>query len=341
MSFNYALLAELAARKRKLHLKEIKNYDDAVVTRNSKSVTVKVLNPLLIANSSKFRSVGTNTIQELLICPSLHREALKKKMTKLPDEDKSSNLLEMTDKPSYHSGFDNESSSSEETIYVDEDTDKHTLMSNPFRPGFGVESIVHRKEFSWYQSYTLFIDGQFIMKAKTQTRNGARRYLLSTTKSLKPNEKADIPLGEVRSTSDSNFVLYSLCDGQENRELVAIIQDKPRFNMQSSNLWIIPKVIKRKSSVFQQPVTDGLVKSYLNGKREDMMVLRSYAPSPTDDANDTYLPSKTLKLLSNTEKDKVLLEFEIVNKNMFRLDFLHPFSIVQAFAICLIWYNSK
>jgi len=68
------------------------------------------------------------------------------------------------------------------------------------------------------------------------------------------------------------------------------------------------------------------------------MVLRSYSPSPTE-IDDTFEPSKTLKLLSNTEKDKVLLEFEVVNKNMFRLDFLHPFSIIQAFAICLIRYN--
>merc|ERR1719499_2159898 len=178
------------------------------------------------------------------------------------------------------------------------------------------------------------------MKAKTQIRNGSRSFLLSTTKGLKMNEKADILLGEVRETSDSIFVLYSLCVGQENRELVAIMQDRPSSNV---NRWlcIIPKVIKRKSSVFQQPLTDGLVKSYLNGKREDMIVLRSYSPPPTDDANDTYLPSKTLKLLSNTERDVVLLEFEVVNKNMFRLDFLHPISSIQALAISLIRSNSK
>jgi hypothetical protein len=341
MSFDNALLAELAERKIKLQLKEIKNYDDAVVTRNCKFVTAKVPNPLLSTSSSKLRSVGINTTQELLTCPSLHKEALKKKTTNLPLDDKSTTLLEMTNKPSYHSGFDNESSSSEETIYVDEDTDKNTLMSNPFRPGFGIESVVLRKGFSCNPNYTLFIDGQFIMKAKTQSKNGARSYLLTTTKSLKLNEKADILLGEVRATSDSNYVLYSLCLGQENRELVAIIQDKPQAGVRPIWLWIIPKVIKRKSSVFQQPVTDGLVKSYLNGKREDMIVLRGYFPSPTDDAYNTYTPSKTLKLLSNTEKDKVLLEFEVVNKNMFRLDFLHPFSILQAFAICLIRYNSK
>jgi len=227
MSFNYALLAELTERKRKLNLKETKNYDDAVVRRNSKFKTAKVLIPLPNVNSSKFRSVGTNTIQELL-SPFLQKESNKKKMT-------------MRDKPSYHTEFDNMSSSSEEIIYVDEDTEKHTLMSNPFQPGFGVEGIVLKKGFSWYPRYTLFIDGQFIMKAKTRTRNGARSYLLSTTKGLKPNEKADIPLGEVRATSDSYFVLYSLCTGQENRELVAIIQHKQRFNW----LYIIPKAMKR------------------------------------------------------------------------------------------------
>jgi len=208
-------------------------------------------------------------------------------------------------------------------------------MSNPFRPGFGVQSIVLKRKKSWYPSYSLFIDGQFIMEAHTQIKNGARSYLFSTTKGLKPNERADILLGEVRATSDTNFVLYSLCETQENRELVAIVRDKP-----NSEKWlcIMPKVIKRKSSVFQQPITDGLVKSYLNGKREDMMVLRSYSPSP-DEIDDTYEPSTTLKLLSNTEKDKVLLEYEVVSKNVFRLDFLHPFSTIQAFALCLIRYN--
>jgi len=228
MSFNYALLAELAEKKRKLQLKEIKNYDDAIVTRNRTFMTTKILNPLLGSCSSKFRSVGINTNQELLTCPSLQKEPQKKKLTNLTSEDDSTKLLEMTDKPSYHSGFDNMSSSSEETIYLDEDTDMHTVMSNPFRPRFGIESIVLRRKMSLYPSYSLYIDGQFIMKAHTQIKNGARSYLLTTSKCLKPSKKFDILLGEVRATSDTNFVLYSLCEMQENRELVAIMQDKPK-----------------------------------------------------------------------------------------------------------------
>jgi len=118
------------------------------MTRNCKFVTAKVLDPLLGTCRSIFRSVGINNNQELLTRPSLQKEARKKKMTKLTSEDDSSKVLEITDKPSYHSGFDNMSSSHEETIYVDEDTDKHNLMSNPFRPGFGTESIVLRRKIS-------------------------------------------------------------------------------------------------------------------------------------------------------------------------------------------------
>jgi len=228
MSFNYALLAELAERKRKMQLKEIKNYDDAVLVRNRKVVNPKILNPLLGTCSSKFRSVGINTNQELLTCPSLQNEAQKEKMTSLTSEDKSMKLIEITENPSYHSGFVNMSSSSEETIYVHENFDKRNLLSNPLRPVFGTESIVHRRTISYYPSYCLFINGQFIMKAHTQIKNGARSYLLSTCRGLKPNEKADILLGEVRATGDTNFVLYSLCEMQENRELVAIMQDKPK-----------------------------------------------------------------------------------------------------------------
>ena len=123
MSFNYALLAELAERKRqrKIELKNIKNYDDAVVTRNRKFVTAKVLNPLLCPSSSKFKSVGINTVQELLTRPSLQKEAQKKKLSR-PFEDRSMKMLAMIDKPSYHPEFDNLSSSSDETIYVDKDT---------------------------------------------------------------------------------------------------------------------------------------------------------------------------------------------------------------------------
>jgi len=128
-----------------------------VVTRNSKFLTAKVLNPLPNVNSSKFISVGINTIQELLTCPSLQKESNKKKIRIVTSDDKSTKLLDMKDTPSYHPEFDNMSSSGEETIYVDEDTDKHTLMSNPFRPGFGIEGIVHSKEFRWYPCYTLFI----------------------------------------------------------------------------------------------------------------------------------------------------------------------------------------
>jgi len=149
-------------------------------------------------------------------------------MIRLTSEDESVKLMEITENSCKHSGFDSMSPSCEEIINVQDIVDRHNLLSNPLRPVYGTESIVHRRKISWYPSYSLFIDGQFIMKAHAQIKNCARSYLLSTCRGLKPNEKADILLGEVRATSDTNFVLYSLCEMQENRELVAIMQDKPK-----------------------------------------------------------------------------------------------------------------
>jgi len=148
MCFNYALLAELAERKRKLQVKEIRSYDDAVVRRNRKFVTLKVLNPPLGTCSSKFRSVGINTNQELLTCPSLPNEAQKKKMIRLTSEDESVKLMEITVNSSKHSGFDSMSPSCEETINVQDILDRHNLLSNPLRPVYGTESIVHRRKIS-------------------------------------------------------------------------------------------------------------------------------------------------------------------------------------------------
>jgi len=113
MSLNCALLAELAERKRKLQVKEIRSYDDAVIR---KFVTLKVLNPPLGTCSSKFRSVGINTNQDLLTCPSLQNEAQKEKMIRLTSEDESMKLIEITENLSYYTGFDNMRWSYEVTI---------------------------------------------------------------------------------------------------------------------------------------------------------------------------------------------------------------------------------
>jgi len=142
MSFNYGLLAEVSERRTKLQCKKIKSYDDAIIDRNSKFVAAKLLKSPLMNTSGKFRSVGSNTIQELLAGPHSQKPAQKKMRKKILSADESKKLPEVTN----HSGFDNQSSSSEEIIYVDEDTDNCSLMSNTFRPGFGIEAIVYRKE---------------------------------------------------------------------------------------------------------------------------------------------------------------------------------------------------
>jgi len=148
MSLNHSLLDEVTERSTKLRCKKIKNYDDAIIDRNSTFVAANLLKSPLVNTSGKFRSVGSNTIQELLTSPPSQKQAQKKNIEEIPSADESKKLLEVANQPGYHSGFDNQSSSSEEIIYVDEDTDNYCLMSNPLRPRFGIEGIVFRKELS-------------------------------------------------------------------------------------------------------------------------------------------------------------------------------------------------
>jgi len=101
-------------------------------------------------NSSKFRSVGSNTIQELLAFPSPQKQVQKKNMTSLIVEDELTKVLEMGNIPGWHSGFENPSSSSDLSIYADEDADNFNLMSHPFLPSFGIE--IFRKKCSLYPS---------------------------------------------------------------------------------------------------------------------------------------------------------------------------------------------
>jgi len=71
-------------------------------------------------------------------------------MTSLIVEDELTEVLEMAKIPGWHSGFENPSSSSDQSIYSDQDADNCDLMSNPFLPSFGNE--IFRKKFSLYPS---------------------------------------------------------------------------------------------------------------------------------------------------------------------------------------------
>lgn len=69
----------------------------------------------------------------------------------------------------------------------------------------------------------------------------------------------------------------------------------------------------------------------MNGKRDDIWVLTS---SHNPD-------SRELEITSSTNSDNILLHFEQVDDNIFTLAIVYPFSLIQAFAICLSRLGSK
>jgi len=97
-------------------------------------------------------------------------------------------------------------------------------------------------------------------------------------------------------------------------------------------VYIIPKLWDIKPfATIRPPLTEGLLKNYMNGKREDIWVLTSSHNSK----------SRDLKITSSTDKNNLLLYFEKVDDNIFSLAMVYPFSPIQAFAICLAKLGSK
>jgi len=203
--------------------------------------------------------------------------------------------------------------------------------------GFGIESTILRRKFGLHPSYALFIEDQFIMGAKTFVKNGLLNYVISTNQDLNANLKANLILGELMATHDTAFVLYSRRRKENSmQELAAMVQEevKSKENDEAAKrlVYIIPKLwdIKPFASI-PQPSTDGLLKSYMTGKLEDIWVLTC---SPDPNSND-------LNITSSTDKDNLLLCSEKVDKNIFTLTLVYPFSPIQAFAIFLTRLSSK
>jgi len=175
------------------------------------------------------------------------------------------------------------------------------------------------------------------MGAKTFVKNGNLKYVISTNQDLNANLKRDLILGELLATHDTAFVLYSRRRKENSmQEVAAMVQEEVKSNENDEVVkrlvYIIPKLRDIKPfAPIPQPSTDGLLKSYMNGKREDIWVLTS-SPNPN---------SKDLNITSVTCKHNLLLCFEKVDKSIFTLAMVYPFSPIQAFAICLTRLSSK
>jgi len=333
------------------YLEDKRNYTDTIFTRHSK---IKPTPCKLEKDDRCFRDVGTNTVQQLSEISSPVKWLQNSEVSEIDNapvtvkrfssKHQPIKFLEMVDKIGYIPSFDPYSSSSEELIIVSDYTDIYAMVNNPCKMGFGIEGTIVRKKFGLYPSYSFFIEDQFIMGAKTFVKNGNLRYVISTNQDLNANFKFNLILGELRATSDSTFVLNSRRRKEQLQgncadsmlELAAMVQEEVKGKEQNDDIkrlvYIIPKLwdIKPFASI-PPPFTDGLLKSYLNGKLDDIWVLTSsHNPS-----------SRDLKITSSTDKDNLLLCFEKQDKNVFSLAMVYPFSPIQAFAICLTRLSAK
>jgi len=334
----YSSNKRFLANKNSKYLEGKTDYTDTIFTRHRK---LKPKTCILEEDVRSFRDIGTNTVNKLSDVESLkwfqksefsELDNARETGERFSSKHEPVNFLEMVDKINYIPSFDPYGSSSDEVILVNDYSDIYAVVNQPCKMGYGIEGTIVRKKFGFHPSYSFFIEDQFIMGAKTFVKNGNLRYVISTNQDLKANLKADLILGELRAISATTFVLNSRRKKENSmQELAAMVQEEDK-KVGKRLVYIIPKLRDVKPFVsMPQPTTDGLLKSYINGKREDIYVLTS-----SDNPN-----SKDFKITSSTDKYNLLLCFEKVGKSIFTVAMVYPFSPIQAFAICLARLSSK
>mmetsp|Transcript_84980 Transcript_84980/g.134234 ORF Transcript_84980/g.134234 Transcript_84980/m.134234 type:complete len:488 (-) Transcript_84980:72-1535(-) len=225
-----------------------------------------------------------------------------------------------------------------------------------------------------FPSYTLESDsGVFLLSAKKRKHNKTSNYSLSMSRVEDGNE-SDSYLGKLRSnffglefTSYGTGLNPSKIDSSipeahaiqlARQELVAV--------QYSSSLWgskprgprkmcaIIPRVRpngERTICRTMQPAKDGLLALQKADPADQLIECYHNKPPKWNDQIGAFVLNfnkrvtqasvKNFQLTHSEDPDTVYLQFGRVGKDVFNMDFRHPFSPFQAFAICLSSFDYK
>jgi len=228
-----------------------------------------------------------------------------------------------------------------------------------------------------FPSYTLETDsGVFLMCAKKQAHNKTSNYSISMSKVEQPSkaEHHDMLLGKLRSNfSGLEFTAYGTGLNPKNidphmSQVHAIQLARQEFAsvQYSSSIWGAKPRGPRKMSVvipLVQPVGERIVCRTLAPETEGLSVMAKaghaghfvdvYQNKPPKwneqigafvlnfNKRVTQASVKNFQLTSKEDPDTVYLQFGRVGKDVFNMDFRHPFSAYQAFAICLSSFDYK
>lgn len=224
-----------------------------------------------------------------------------------------------------------------------------------------------------HPKYTMQSDaGTFMMTAQKQVKNKTSNYAISM--SSKTNGKADNEafLGKLRSDFlGIEWVAYGPGQnpaksdlktpqalGAIREELVAIQYTASKWGATSKGPRkmgvIIPRVApngERLECRTMNPQAEGLLA--LQKQSEGSQMIDTYLNKPPNWSDQigayvlnfnkrvTEASVKNFQLINSADSDTVYLQFGRVGKEVFNLDFRHPISPFQAFAMCLSSFDYK
>jgi tubby-related protein 1 len=217
--------------------------------------------------------------------------------------------------------------------------------------------------------------GVFLMSAKKQTHNKTSNYTISMSQSesIMGGKDSESSLGKLRSDFlGLEFVAYGAgmnpkkIETTSSHNAIQLAREELLAVQYSSSLWgskprgprkmaaAIPRVQPNGERLVCRtlnPETEGLCALQKSGTAGSLIDVYHNKPPKWNEQIGAFVLNfnkrvtqasvKNFQLTNNEEPDTVFLQFGRVGKDVFNMDFRHPFSPFQAFAICLSSFDYK
>jgi hypothetical protein len=212
--------------------------------------------------------------------------------------------------------------------------------------------------------------GVFLMAAQKQAHNKTPNYAISMTRG-NIGKSNDAFLGKLRSdVCGLQWMAYgpglnpSKADNKKEAPAIQLVRDELVAVQYSASFWgtkpkgprkmtmTIPRVQPNGERLVCRtlnPQTDGLLA--LSASQSQLIETYSNKSPKWNDTIGAYVLNfnkrvteasvKNFQLVSSSDPDTVFLQFGKVGKDAFNVDFRHPMSPFQAFAICLTAFEYK
>lgn len=226
-----------------------------------------------------------------------------------------------------------------------------------------------------FPRYILETDsGIFLMAAKKQSHNKTSNYTVTMSKTDDGSKESDWFLGKLRSNFlGLEFVAYGtglnpakIDPSMSQMHALQLVRQELLAVTYSSSLWgAKPRGPRKMSAVIPRvqlsgerlvcrtlhPDTEGLLPMTKSGTANHLIDVYHNKPPKWNEQVGAFVLNfnkrvtqasvKNFQLTTSEDPDTVYLQFGRVGKDVFNMDFRHPFSPFQAFAICLSSFDYK